>query len=225
MAAQRRNILIASLVGGAIFAAATLASATPVTPPPGATVRTAHPVFTWTLPANEGSLGIFIANSPATTDGAFPDQNVVDTDVVTFETRKWSPSHPLYAGHYWWNVWSTDLETEESFYSSPTDFTIPVALRLYGVTAKRFSSPRRRLWVVVRASANVKRPLVRIRLLHGGRIVWKAARKAYGNIIPGAINFYWYPGRGVKPGTRLRLVTTISAGGITRTRSLIVRAP
>jgi hypothetical protein len=160
-----------------------------------------------------------------TAEGRFPEGHVVAVDVLTLDTRKWTSPWPLYAGRYWWNVWSTDLETVESFYSAPAEFTIPVALRLYGVRARRFSVPRRRLWVDVRASANVRRPLVRLRLVHDRRIVWKTARRADGNIIPGAFDFYWYPGRGVKPGTRLRLTATISSGGVARSRSILVRAP
>jgi hypothetical protein len=226
VAAQRRNVFIASLVGVAIFAAAALAAATPVTPPPGAIVKTAHPDFTWTLPPNEQSEAILIASKPdVTPEGKFYDQNFVDGADVARDAREWSPSRPLYGGHYWWNVVSTDRATLARYYSAPAEFTIPVALRLYRITAKRFSFPRRRLWVDVIASANVKRPLVRVRLLHGRRIVWKAAHKVYGNIIPGAYDFYWYPQRRVKQGTRLKLIASISSGGLTRTRSRVVRAP
>lgn len=228
MAAQRRNILIASLLGAAIFAAATLAAATPVTPPPGATVTTAHPHFTWTLPPNEQSEAIFIASKPdVTPEGKFYDENFVNGANVGADVREWSPpsSRPLYAGHYWWNVSSIDRAKLARHYSAPAEFTIPVALRLYGVTAKRFSSPRRRLWVSGIASANVKRPLVRVRLLRGRRIVWKSAHRVFGNIIPGAFDFYWYPQRSVKKGTRLRLTATISSGAVAKTRSIVVRAP
>ena len=93
------------------------------------------------------------------------------------------------------------------------------------ITAKRFSFPRRRLWIEVIGSANVKRPLLRARLLNGRRIVWKAAHRVYGNIIPGAYGFYWYPQRRVKHGTRLSLIVSISSGAVVRTRSLVVRAP
>jgi len=228
VAAQRRNVFIASFVGVAIFAAGALAAATPVTPPPGAIVRTAHPDFTWTLPSNEQSEAVVIASKPnVTPEGKFYDENFVNGGNVGADVREWSPppSRPLYAGHYWWNVASTDRETLARHYSAPAEFTIPVALRLYGIRAKRFSSPRRRLWIDMRASANVKRPLVRVRLMRDQRIVWNKARKAYGNIIPGAFDFYWYPQRSVKQGTRLRLIATISSGRITRTRSLVVGAP
>lgn len=228
MAAHRRNIFIAALVGAAIFASATLAAATPVTPPPGATVTTAHADFTWTLPPNERSEAIFIASKPdVTPEGKFYDENFVNGGNVGADVREWSPppSRPLYAGHYWWNVSSTDRDTLARHYSVPADFTIPVALRLYGVTAKRFSFPRRRLWVSGITSANVKHPLVRVRLLYGRRIVWTSAHRVSGNIIPGAFDFYWYPQRSVKQGTRLRLIATISWGAVSRTRSLVVRAP
>src|SRR5215510_10468351 len=197
VAAYPRNIFLASLISAAILAAAALAAATPVTPPPGATVTTAHPVFTWTLPANEQSEAILIANKPdVTPEGKFYDENFFNGGNVRADVHEWSPppSRPLYAGHYWWNVASTDRGTLARHYSAPTYFTIPVALRLYRITAKRFSFPRRRLWVS-------------------------------GNIIPGAFDFYWYPGNGAKPGTRLRLVATISSGGHARTRSIHVRAP
>jgi hypothetical protein len=228
VAAHRRSIFIVALVGAAMFAAATLAAATPVTPPPGATVATAHPHFTWTLPPNEQSEAIFIASKPdVAPEGKFYDENFVNGANVGADVREWSPppSRPLYAGRYWWNVSSTERDTLARHYSAPAEFTIPIALRLYSVTGKRYSYPRRRLWVDVIASANVKRPLLRARLLHGHRVIWKAAHKVFGAIIPGAYGFYWYPRRAVKQGTRLRLIVSISSGAVVRTRSLVVRAP
>jgi hypothetical protein len=224
--ANRRTIFIASLVGAGIAAAAAIAVATPLTPRPGATVTTAHPDFTWRLPLNEDSVAIFIADKPdVTAEGKFYDQNFVDGADVLAAVGEWSPARPLYAGEYWWNVLSTDPSTRARFYSPPAEFTIPVALRLNRITAKRFSFPRRRLWIEVIGSANVKRPLLRARLLNGRRIVWKAAHRVYGNIIPGAYGFYWYPQRRVKHGTRLSLIVSISSGAVVRTRSLVVRAP
>jgi len=226
VAARRRTFLFASLVGAAIFAAAAFAAATPRTLRPAATVRTAHPDFTWTDPLNEESVAIYIANKPDVTPaGAFYSANWVDGAEVLPGDGEWSPSRGLSAGRYWWNVLTTDPSTSAFFYSPPSEFTIPVALRLYGVAAKRFSSPRRRLWVVVRASANVKHPLFRLRLGKGGRVVWNVPRTADGSIRPGAHNFYWYPGPRVKQGTRLNLTVSISSGGVTRTRSIAVRAP
>jgi hypothetical protein len=226
VAANRRTIFIGSIVGAGIAAAAAFAAATPLTPRPGATVTTAHPDFRWRLPLNEESVAIFIADKPdVTAEGKFYDQNFVDGADVLPGVGEWSPARPLYAGEYWWNVLSTDPSTHARLYSPPAEFTIPVALRMNRITAKRFSFPRRRLWIDVIGSANVERPLLRARLLNGRRIVWEAAHRVFGNVIPGAYDFYWYPQRRVKQGTRLTLIVSISSGGVVRTRSLVARAP
>jgi hypothetical protein len=69
---------LAALVAVAgIATGAALAVATPVTPQPGAVVTTSHPLSTWTLPSNEQSSAIYIANNPAVTpEGRFYDENV-----------------------------------------------------------------------------------------------------------------------------------------------------
>jgi hypothetical protein len=226
VATRRSTIFIATLASVAIFAAATLAAATPRTPPPGATVRTSHPDFTWTLPSNEESLTIYIADKPDVTPaGKFDYENFVDGANLLPVAREWSPSLPLYAGEYWWNVLSVDPSTATRSYNPPAEFTIPVMLRLDNLAAKRFSSPRRRLWVMVDATTNVKHPLIRVRLLHGRKIVWRVVRRAYTVTGPQAFSFYWYPQRRIDRGTRLRLIVSISAGGERRTHSLVVRAP
>ena len=56
-------ILAAALAGTA------LGAATPVSPTPGARVSTSHPQFTWTLPSNEESKGLFISGSPDVAPG------------------------------------------------------------------------------------------------------------------------------------------------------------
>jgi hypothetical protein len=119
------------LVAAGLVVATAIASATHVSPPPGAVISTSHPLFSWTLPSNERSEALYIANKPdRTPEGKFYDENVVDLGIFSNDQRQYSPTSPLYAGHYWWLVWSTDRNTYESFYSSPTDFTIPVALKL-----------------------------------------------------------------------------------------------
>jgi hypothetical protein len=227
VAAHRQSISVfAALGGAAIFAAAALAAATPVTPAPGATVTTAHPDFTWTLPANEDSDAIYIANKPdVTPEGKFYDENVVDLDVVAANVREWSPASPLYAGSYWWNVWSNDRDTFASFYSVPSGFTIPVSLRLRGIKAKRYLFLHS-LDVDVRWTANVQRPLVRVHLLRGHKVVWKAGERDFGSIgSVGSTSFTWYRPRRIKQGARLKLVASISSGGVSRTRTVVVRAP
>jgi hypothetical protein len=118
---------IAALVGVlGIGAVRALAAATPVTPPPGAYLAT--PVFSWTLPANEQSDTLYIADKPETKAGMFV--HLVRSHSFTNDETTWSPSSPLYAGHYWWLVSSRDRKTSELVYSAPRDFTIKLSFEL-----------------------------------------------------------------------------------------------
>jgi hypothetical protein len=224
--APRRNLFVASLGSAAIFTAAALAAATPVTPTRGARLPSAHPVFTWTLPPNERSKGIFIASKPdVTPKGKLYPKNLVADGLVSGDVREWAPDAPQWAGHYWWNVWSIDRNTLASYYSEPAEFTIPVGLTLRGVTTKRVQS-RHSLSVVVRLTANVKRPLVRVRLIRGKSVVWRAAKRPDGSMFEVVkSSFRWQRPRGIRQGTRLTLVASISSGGIKRSFMRLARAP
>jgi hypothetical protein len=213
--------VVAGIVAGAAYAAAT-----PVTPAPGAVITTSHPVFTWTVPGNEQTDGVFIANKPdVTPEGKFYDENVVDGEVFTTAVNEWSPSSPLYAGRYWWNLWSHDVNTFANFYSAPVDFSIPVTLRLVAVTAKRYIYMHS-LDVEVRWTANVQRPLIRVRLVQGRKIIWKAGETDITLIgSPGSTIFRWGRPRRIKQGTRLTLQVSLLASGAKTTRVLVVRAP
>jgi hypothetical protein len=220
----RLGVLVAA--AGVVVTAA-LAAATPVSPPPGAVVSTSHPLFTWTLPANEQSEALYIANKPdRTPEGKFYDENVVDIGIFTNDERQWSPTSPLYAGHYWWLVWSSDRNTFQSFYSTPADFTIPVSLKLLPLRTARFTYLHL-LDVRVRWRANVNALSVRVRLLRHGKIVWRRTESEV-NLIgsAGSTSFGWYRPRRIKTGTRLKLqVSLLAPGGVTKTRTLAVRAP
>ena len=133
--------------------------------------------------------------------------------------------HPLYAGRYWWLVWSSDRSTSQSFYSAPTDFTIPVSLTLFPVKTVR-STFLHLLAVRIRWTANVHRLTVRARVLRGKKIVWQRTEPEVNAIgFPYSTSFGWYRPRRIKPGTRLRLEVTLRAQGVRKTRALAVRAP
>jgi hypothetical protein len=223
--ARRRIIVLAALAGVAISAGAAFATATPVTPAPGATVTSARPHFTWTLPPGEWSQGLYIAKSPAVTpEGRFYDQSIVQVGVVVAADRAWTPSVPLYAGRYWWNVWSSDPVSQVIF-STPAAFVIPVSLELVGVKTKRYPSVHA-LDLDLRWKANVQRPLVRLRLLRGRKVVWKASTTAYNTIgVTGSTRFTWKRPSRLKRGTRLKLLASISSSGVKRARTFVVRAP
>ena len=159
-----------------------------------------------------------------TPEGRFYDQSIVQVGVVVAADREWTLSVPLYAGSYWWNVWSSNPVSQVIF-STPAAFVIPVSLRLAGVRTKRYPSLHA-LDLEARWSANVQRPVVRLRLLRGRRIVWKASKTAYNTIgVPGSARFSWRRPLRLKRGTRLKLVASISSSGVRRTRTFVVRAP
>jgi hypothetical protein len=222
---MRRHLAAVSALA-VVVAVGAQAAGTPVSPEPGAIVSSSHPSFSWSLPANERSQGIFVADSPdRTADGKFEDANVVDSAVFANDERRWSASNPLYAGHYWWLVWSSDRTTAESFYSSPTDFTIPVSLNLSPVKTVR-STFLHLLAVRSRWTTNVHALTVRARVLKGKRVVWQQTRPQVNKIgFPYSTSFGWYKPRSIKQGTRLRLEVTLRAQGVRKTRALAVRAP
>jgi hypothetical protein len=223
--ASPRIVAFAALAGVAVSASAALAAATPLTPAPGATVTSAHPRFTWTLPTGESSQGLYIARKPdVTPEGRFYDQAIVQTGVVVAADREWTPSQPLFAGRYWWNVWSSNSSSYAVF-STPAAFTIPLSLTLVGVKTKGYSSVHA-LDLDVRWTANVPQLLVRLRLLHGRKIVWKASTTADNRIgAPGLARFSWKRPTRLKRGARLKLLASISSGGVKRARAFVVRAP
>jgi len=217
--------VLTALAGSAISAATALAAATPVTPAPGATITSAHPQFTWTFPAGEWSQGLYIARKPEVTpEGRFYDQAIVQVGVLVAADREWTPSVPLYAGSYWWNVWSSDPASPVIF-STPAGFVIPVSLGLLGLKTKRYLSVHA-LEFDVSWTANVQRPLVHLRLLWGRKTVWKSSKMAYNTIgVPGSTRFSLKRPAGLKRGTRLTLVASISSGDVERARRFVVRAP
>ena len=90
-----RSAIVFTIFFGLVSAA--WSAATPVAPAPDAVVS--HPTFRWTLPPNETSEAIHIANDPQTTpEGRFVDRNVVASDLVAAGAREWSPARALYAG-------------------------------------------------------------------------------------------------------------------------------
>jgi hypothetical protein len=214
--------------GAGLIAGVALATATPVTPSQGARVATSHPDFSWTMPANEQSDALYIADKPDTTpEGKFFDENVVDGGFFFNNEQQWSPSSPLYAGRYWWLVWSHDRDTFQSYYSAPLDFTIPVSLKLQSVKLHPYLSIH---WldINVRWRTNVHGLTVKVRLLRGGRIIW-ARTQNQTNLIgsQGSASFTWQRPLRIKQGTLLTLRAGIDARGSTAAAGLFlrVRAP
>jgi hypothetical protein len=229
---MKRGTLAISVAALAVLAAASVltgaarATATPVSPQPGAVVTTSHPVFNWIVPFNEESDALYVANQPDTTpEGKFYDENVLDIGIFTNNEREYSPTSPLYAGAYWWLVWSNDVNTYQSYYSTPSAFTIPPALTLRPIKTHRYLFLHE-LDVTVGWQANVHGLTARATLLRRGKVIWKKT-KSESNVIayPGSTTLGWHRPHGIKQGTRLTLQVSILAPGAKKTRAVVVRAP
>ena len=224
--AEMRCRLAVLLALAAAAAGAALGAATPVSPLPGARVTTSSPRFSWTLPASEEAKGVFVSDSPDVTPaGGFFDEDVVAAGNFVADVRTWTPSSPLYAGHYWWSVWSSDVPTPHSRYSTPIDFTIPVSLSVLPVKTVR-STYLRLLAFKVRWRANTPSVVLRLQLLRRHRVIWRQTEtdpNVLGSL--GSKSVGWYRPKGMKRGARLTLQVILRAGGVRRTRALVVRAP
>lgn len=209
---------IAAVVGGlGIVAATALAAATPVTPPPGAFIDPpSRPVFSWTLPANEQSDGLFIANSPDTTAaGMFPEGNLVRDHSFTNGETTWSPSAPLYAGSYWWLVSSHDRNTAQRFYSAPRDFRIGLSFE-FDRTKVRRSLSQHWLRLTPHWKGNMRVVRVKVSLLLRGRIIWARSGLRRNHIgSRGSVSFTWHRPNSIERGSVLHVLEGFSVPGAT----------
>jgi hypothetical protein len=202
-------------------------AATPLSPAPGAVVESSHPVFTWSVPPNEESDAIYIADSAETTvEGRFFDENVVDLDVFFGNETSWSPSTPLPAGTYWWTVRTHDRETFDSFYSAPVSFTIAARTRIQSIRIRRYTFIDN-LDIRVRFTANTNEARVTVRLRQGSRTVWRETEIDEFVWIgkTSSAYFSWFSRGRVREGARLRLEVTVTAGGAKASATRTVRAP
>ena len=198
---------------GALFAlavaitGAAFGAATPVSPLPGARVTTSSPKFSWTLPSNEQAKGVFISDSPDVTPaGGFFDEDVVAAGNFVADERTWTPSSPLYAGHYWWSVWSSDVPTPHSRFSTPIDFTIPVSLAVLPVKTVR-STYLHLLAFKVRWRANTPTVVLRLQLLRRHRVIWRQTEtdpNVLGSLGSKSVGWYRPRGSSEEPASRFR---------------------
>ena len=224
--AEMRCRLAALLALAVAITGTALGAATPVSPLPGARVTTSRPAFSWTLPANEEAKGVFISESPDVTPaGGFFDEDVVAAGNFVADERTWTPSSPLYAGHYWWSVWSSDVPAPHDRYSTPIDFTIPVSLAVLPLKTVR-STYLHLLAFKVRWKANTPTVVLRLQLLRRHRVIWRQT-ETDPNVLDslGSKSVGWYRPKGMKRGARLTLQVILRAKGVRKTRQLVVRAP
>lgn len=225
---RRWASLLAVATLALVLPGAALGVATLISPAPGEVVRTSHPVFRWSVPANEESDYIYVATSPQTTpDGEFYSENVEDMDVFFGNETSWAPTYPLAAGSYWWLVGTHSPDTWDSYYTAPSAFSIPADVAISGVRVKRYRWLRL-IDVDVTWRSNTDGATVTARLSRNGRAVWSKREVVDYNTIDESMttNLYWYVrSKKLRRGTPLRLEVTVSAGGATATASRSTRVP
>ena len=168
-----RRLLLAAVGAATVLVGGALAAAVPVSPGPGARYRARIHSSVGLCRRTSGRRGSSLRTAPT---GLATGSSRTRTSSTPRSSQTTSAggrrATPLYAGHYWWLVWSSDRTTAESFYSSPTDFTIPVSLNLFPVKTVR-STFLHLLAVRVRWTTNVHALTVRARVLKRKRVVWQ----------------------------------------------------
>ena len=211
-------LLALLIVPGAIVAIAD-GAASPLSPAPNEALDGAKPIFSWTIPDGETAQKVSIASDPAVTPaGEFLAQNVVDLGVLSGTPKSYVPQQGLFAGHYWWSVYSVDAAFMP-LYSSPSPFTIKEHVRVGSFGFRRLKAFGT-YQITVQWASNVKSPSLRVKITVNGRhrILFKQAKQlsVYNSIIdqPRVETLRWSSKKRLAPGTRATL--TVELRGTTR---------
>jgi hypothetical protein len=222
-----RRLTILIVLAAVAVPAVALAVAKPVTPSRGALVASTHPVFSWTLPANERSDALFIANRPKTNpEGRFPEANLVDASYFTRNgVLRYAPARQFYAGRYWWLVEASDVTTYQVSHSAPVDFRIPARTSFLGV--KFTHRLPGRLSIDVRWTTNTRQLVVQGRVFLGKRRLFGGVERRALPPIGGVRHtlFAFATPKFVKPGTLVRLEVTVAGIGHAEAATRHFRAP
>jgi hypothetical protein len=222
---------LVALAVAAIASGSAFASATPVSPPPGARVGM-HPVFSWTMPLDETADTLYIANRPETTpSGAFYEENVVSRGFVYgFGAGVWAPTQPLFAGARWWIVKTITISQFGEAYSPPSPFTVigNARIRSLRVSRNSYTYIPSSLDVTVGWFSNAHNTTVTVGVYRGRRLVGRV-RRVETRTVEWPVNettyLTWRKPRGIRRGVRLRLVVSVGGAGAINSTSRFVRAP
>ena len=196
-----------------------------MSPDPGATTSS-HPVFTWALGPGEESDSVHIANQPDTTpDGEFHSENVVAIGNAEPDSTTWSPTDPLFAGRYWWNVETRDADFAPSF-SPVRDFTVATEIRLLSVRFARYTVGRH-VRIDLRWVTNAHDVVVEVRFLRRGRTVGLVRRQGETLISrdPDSAVLTWTAPRKVGRRSGLVAVVRVTGAGASATTRRSFTAP
>jgi methionine-rich copper-binding protein CopC len=219
---------LAVTVVAVVAVAAAGAAPSLVSPAPGSSMTTTHPVFTWTLPSGEGVESISVARSPkinpSTND--FMPAELAEIGVLESDMTTWKPERPLAAGTYYWHVASKSADVKHMF-SPVRSFVIRPAITKVSIAVKTYGLQRTFL-ITTSWLANERKVSFTARLFAGTK---KLAEKklATDNFLIDVQKqdlSTWVIPSTVKKGTRLRFVVFLKTqGGAKRMVTKILRAP
>jgi hypothetical protein len=207
------------LIAAAFLAWPGMAHAAPTqTPPTAASLADSRPLLSWTLGADEGVHGVYVASSAGVTpEGKFYDETTVDSDWFSSDQRltsSWQPTRRIPAGTYWWNL-EWELLGDDSWttsYTPPVSFTIPTTLRVVGVSIRQwvYSTDT----VTVAYVTNAQRATVACSVYHGRRLIARRSRIDTGiALLARDSSACEVNVARTYAGKRLRLVGEVRAGG------------
>jgi hypothetical protein len=227
----RRRLRTSRFFAGAaaaalMFSALAAHAATPLSPETGATTSS-HPVFTWSLAPDEESDSVHIANRPETTpEGRFYDENIVMSGFVDdVASTTWTPSEALYAGRYWWNVETLNVDFDPVL-SPIREFRVAPEVKLLSTRFVRFTISRQ-VRAELQWATNAPEVLVEVRFLHKRRAVGIVRERSETLVSqdPDETMLNWTAPRKVRRGAQLVAVVRITGAGGTATTRRSLRAP
>jgi hypothetical protein len=237
------------------FAAAAHAVATLTYPPNGATVKldkNANFTFSWTLPANETNAQVEVGDQPGYDQDTFaPFEGICGVNASATSCR---PDTPIPAGTHYAFMDTTDVDVTQHFESPVTSFVVPPMLALGCgpvapgcVASKGFqliyvphppiglpnSTLEENAWfnapddTPARFTFTIKRGHKVIARLHDVQrssdlVVDSGFLLHHSEIRWGSHHRRWHGPRG---GTVLKVVCSVSANGLTLTRTVKMKSP
>lgn len=212
----------AALTAGSAGAVATL-----VSPTPGSSTTSTHPVFKWTLPAGEAGESISIARSPKIdpATGDFTLAALQDSDILELGATTWTNTRPMEAGTYYWHVASRS-DTAKHIFSPTSSFVIRPAVKVNSIKVKTYK-PQRTFMITASWKANVRK-VSYVAVLYAGSKKLGEKKLLTDNFLIDAPKLdlsVWVIPPTVKKGTRLRFVLKLNASGAKTTKTMSLKAP
>jgi hypothetical protein len=220
------RLIATAVAASAVVAAVAGAAPTLVSPSPGASMITTHPVFSWTLPVGDSGESISIARSPkinpVTND--FFLAELQDSDILQPGDAKWTPIRPIPTGKYYWHVASGSASVKHGF-SAVNSFIIRPSIRFKSIAVKTY--PQRTFLITTSWYANMRTVNLVARLMAGSKQLDIKKLKTDNFLIDGRKQDLstWVLPPTVKKGTRLRFVVSLTATGAKAGGAKTFKAP